>query len=113
MKRKLTIALTLSSKSGIVFLDEPTSSIDPIARAQIWDMITKYYNETKTTFVVCTHTPKEADAIGQYFIVMNQGKIISSGLRSGIMKSLSLKQKVILFLKKSNPFENLILTYLY
>ncbi|MEN2496469.1 MAG: hypothetical protein MHMPM18_005227 [Marteilia pararefringens] len=98
MRRKLTMALTFSTDSLAVFLDEPTSSIDPIARAEIWKIIDSLNSQGNHSILICTHTPKEADILGQYYIVMDQGTIKKCGFREEVFRSENLYQKIMIFL---------------
>ncbi|MES1904547.1 MAG: hypothetical protein MHPSP_000557 [Paramarteilia canceri] len=96
MKRKITLSLAFLGNPSIIFLDEPTSSIDPVARQQIWNMINSLQN-SESSIIICTHTPKEADILGSYFLIMNDGKISDSGTRDEILNKCNLSEKLQLF----------------
>lgn len=73
MKRKLSVALALCGESKVVFLDEPTSGMDPSARRALWDLL---MNEKKgRTIVLTTHFMDEADVLGDHVAIMADGKL--------------------------------------
>lgn len=59
-KRKLSLAMALIGQSKIVFLDEPSSGMDPVSRRYIWDILEKIKNE-KRTIILTTHHLEEAE----------------------------------------------------
>ena len=62
MQRRLSVALAFIGNSKVIFVDEPTSSIDPHGRRVIWDVILKY--RAGRTILLCTHHLHEADTLG-------------------------------------------------
>lgn len=101
MKRKLTIAIAFSQESNLIFLDEPTSSIDPVARHEIWQVINQTHAESHKPIVICTHTPKEADILGQHYIIMNEGKILITGSREELIKKAEIKPTLMALFNSS------------
>jgi len=71
--RKLAVLLSLLNKSNIVLLDEPTSSLDPIARHRVHDIINSF--KGKKTFMLCTHLLDEAESLCDIISIMFHGCI--------------------------------------
>jgi len=77
-KRKLGIALSLVNSPELLFLDEPTTGLDPRARRDLWKLI----QETKkkgTTVVLTTHYLDEAEKLAEEVAIMHKGKMIARG----------------------------------
>ncbi len=77
IKQRLALGTAVIHKPPIVFLDEPTSGVDPIARRQFWELINQLAQEN-TTVIVTTHYLEEAEYCN-HLILMDSGKIIASG----------------------------------
>lgn len=75
-KQRFSIATTLIHKPSIIFLDEPTTGLDPQARRNLWDLIRKVRDEG-TTVVITTHYMDEAEQLCDRVAIMDSGKIIS------------------------------------
>ncbi|XP_053206851.1 phospholipid-transporting ATPase ABCA1-like [Panonychus citri] len=77
MRRRLQLALALSTASEILILDEPTSGLDPESRRQLWDLLLELRKDL--TILLTTHFMEEADALGDRIIIMGSGKVKCSG----------------------------------
>ena len=77
IKQRLALGTAVIHKPGIVFLDEPTSGVDPISRRAFWDLINSL-SEQGTTVFVTTHYLEEAEYCGN-IILINAGKLIAEG----------------------------------
>jgi ABC-2 type transport system ATP-binding protein len=77
-KRRLGIALALVGKPDIVFLDEPTTGLDPGARRDLWGLIRGLKGAGKTV-VLTTHYLEEAEQLADHVAIMNKGKIVARG----------------------------------
>jgi len=75
-KQRFSIATTLINKPKIVFLDEPTTGLDPQARRNLWDLI-KEIRSKGTTVVITTHYMDEAEILCDRVAIIEKGKIIS------------------------------------
>ena len=84
MKRRLSIAISLLGNPQIVYLDEPTTGMDPVTRRDVWDMIIRA--KQGRVIVLTTHSMEEADVLGDRVAIMSHGKIQALGT------SLSLKK---------------------
>ena len=78
MKRRLTLARALVNDPQIVFMDEPTTGLDPQARHLIWERMRRLTHEGKT-LVLTTHFMEEAERLCQRLAIMDHGRIIAQG----------------------------------
>jgi ABC-2 type transport system ATP-binding protein len=79
MKRRLEIAKGLLHHPKILFLDEPTQGLDPQTRNHIWEYIKKMNQEERMTVFFTTHYIEEAEKIADRVVIIDNGKIITSG----------------------------------
>lgn len=77
-KQKMGLALSLVNSPQLVFLDEPTTGLDPQARRAVWDVIRNLKSEG-ISVLLTTHYLDEAEALADTVAIMNKGKIITSG----------------------------------
>ena len=87
MKRKLEIVRGLIHKPRILFLDEPTTGLDPIARQNLWQYLKEVRKKDKITLFLTTHYLEEAEDSDR-ICVINQGKIVALGTPNEIKKNL-------------------------
>jgi lipooligosaccharide transport system ATP-binding protein len=78
MKRRLSLARALINDPDMLFLDEPTTGLDPQARHMIWDRLKQLVNQGKT-ILLTTHFMDEAERLCHQLSIMDHGRIISSG----------------------------------
>ena len=78
MRRRLDLAATLVGRPRVLFLDEPSTGLDPRSRAQLWDMVRELRAEG-TTILLTTQYLKEADQLAHLIAVIDQGKIVAEG----------------------------------
>ena len=74
-KQRFSIATTLINNPKIIFLDEPTTGLDPQARRNLWDLI-REIRDSGTTVIITTHYMDEAEQLCDRIAIMDQGKII-------------------------------------
>jgi ABC-2 type transport system ATP-binding protein len=79
MIRRLEIAQTLLHRPRVLFLDEPTVGLDPVARRAVWGHLDALRAEYGTTLFLTTHYMEEADALADRVAIMNRGKIVALG----------------------------------
>ena len=84
MKRRLSIAIALLGDPKIVYLDEPTTGMDPVTRRDVWDMIIRA--KKGRVIVLTTHSMEEADVLGDRVAIMSHGKIQALGTALGLKK---------------------------
>ena len=78
MKRRLTLARALVNEPQVVFMDEPTTGLDPQARHLIWERLRRLTQEGKT-LVLTTHFMEEAERLCRRLAIMDRGRIIAEG----------------------------------
>jgi len=91
IKQRLALGTAVIHQPEIVFLDEPTSGVDPISRRNFWDLI-NYLSEQGVTVLVTTHYLEEAEFCNN-IIMIDQGKIVAEG-NSKELKSDHIKNKI-------------------
>ena len=77
-KRRLDIAMGLIHDPTLVFLDEPTTGLDPQARANLWEHIARLRTERGATVFLTTHYLDEADALSDRIVIIDRGRIVAS-----------------------------------
>ncbi|MFX3674872.1 MAG: ABC transporter ATP-binding protein [Paenisporosarcina sp.] len=92
-KQRLAIALALVHDPWIIFLDEPTTGLDPQARRTLWDIVLKLKEKGKTT-VLTTHYMDEAHVLCDRIAIMDQGKLIALDTPTNLVKSLQSESAV-------------------
>ncbi|WP_426506853.1 ATP-binding cassette domain-containing protein [Dactylosporangium sp. McL0621] len=78
MRRRLDLAASLVGRPAIVYLDEPTTGLDPAKREDVWNMVRAQVREG-TTVLLTTQYLEEADALADEISVINYGKVIAHG----------------------------------
>ena len=77
-KQKLGMALSLVNDPEVVFLDEPTTGLDPQARRAVWEVVRKLKKEGRTVMLT-THYLEEAEELADRVAIMNHGKLVAMG----------------------------------
>src|SRR5690606_1951920 len=78
MRRRLDIAMSLIARPAVLFLDEPTTGLDPRSRLAMWDLIEELENEGTTTLLT-TQYLEEADRLADSIMVIDHGRVIAQG----------------------------------
>lgn len=110
LKQRVGVAISLVNNPDIVFLDEPTTGLDPKARRDVWHAIEGLKKQGKTVFLT-THYMEEAEYLADHIAIIHRGKIVAEGGLDELIKKygersiLSIKgcrtEEVIKSLKKS------------
>ncbi len=79
MQRRLDVALGLLHHPQVLFLDEPTTGLDPEARAQMWEEIARLAREERMTILLTTHYLEEADRLASQLAIVDRGRIVARG----------------------------------
>jgi len=79
MKRRLDIAIGLVHKPKVLFLDEPTTGLDPEARAAMWVEVERLAEQENLTILLTTHYLEEADRLAERVAIVSRGKIVVEG----------------------------------
>jgi ABC-2 type transport system ATP-binding protein len=88
MQRKLDIALGLMHRPDVLFLDEPTTGLDPEARAEMWEEIARLTDEEGVTVLLTTHYLEEADRLASQLAIVDRGRIVASGSPDELKREL-------------------------
>jgi ABC-2 type transport system ATP-binding protein len=88
-KQRLAIACALVGDPEILFLDEPTTGLDPQSRRSLWDLITRF-RESGRTIVLTTHYMDEAEKLCDRIAIVDHGKVIAEGTVNGLIDSVDL-----------------------
>ena len=88
-RRRFDVALGLMHDPQIVFLDEPTTGLDPQSRANLWDHIRSLRADLGVTVVITTHYLDEADALADRLLVMDHGVIVANDTSEALKAQLS------------------------
>ena len=78
LKQRVGVAISLVNDPEVVFLDEPTTGLDPKARREVWDVISGLKKRGKTVFLT-THYMEEAEHLADHIAIIHKGKIIAEG----------------------------------
>lgn len=79
MVRKMEVGQAMLHRPKVLFLDEPTTGLDPIARQSVWEELSKLRNNLGTTIFFSTHYMEEADGVSDQVAIINRGKIAAIG----------------------------------
>jgi ABC-2 type transport system ATP-binding protein len=79
MRRRLDVATALVHRPAVLFLDEPTTGLDPEGRAELWEVLTGLAAGAGTTILVTTHYLEEADQFAAKIAIVDQGRIVAEG----------------------------------
>lgn len=88
-RRRMDVALGLMHSPGLLFLDEPSTGMDPQNRANLWEHIMRMREEHGTTIVLTTHYMDEADSMSERVIVIDHGTIIADDTASRLKANLA------------------------
>ena len=111
-KQKLGMALSLVNDPEVVFLDEPTTGLDPQARRAVWEVVRKLKSEGRTVMLT-THYLEEAEELADRVAIMNHGKIVAMGTTedieskygSGQRMTVKAKDDLLRYLKENTRLQ--------
>ncbi|MCT2592434.1 ATP-binding cassette domain-containing protein [Streptomyces sp. N2-109] len=78
-RRRLDIAMGLAHRPEILFLDEPTTGLDPGSRADLWELVRRLRSERGMTVFLTTHYLDEAEALADRLVIVDKGRIVAQG----------------------------------
>jgi ABC-type multidrug transport system ATPase subunit len=103
MRQRLGLAQALLGSPELVFLDEPTSNLDPLNRAKILELITILNRERGTSFFISFHILPELERVCNNFILINKGRLLRQGTIGKMFDKISTK-----FIVKVRPVESVV-----
>ena len=106
-KRRVDVARALLNRPKVLFLDEPTTGLDPQTRLQVWKIIHKLRKETGLTVFLTTHYMEET-ADCDRVVILDKGKILANDVPNNL-KKLYANNRLVWYTEKSAETENLIL----
>ncbi len=92
-QQRLALAMALVNDPELVFLDEPTTGLDPQARRGLWDVVRRMKGEGRTV-VLTTHYMDEAEALCDRLAIMDHGKVIATGTPASLIADLAIPSVV-------------------
>ncbi|HNQ69745.1 MAG TPA: ABC transporter ATP-binding protein [Mesotoga prima] len=100
--QRLAVAVALVNDPRVVFLDEPTTGLDPQARRMLWETISALKNGGKT-IILTTHYMEEAERLADRIMIMDQGKIIARGTLLELIDSIDVENIVTFSVQGDTP----------
>ena len=91
MKRRLDLASALVHRPDVLFLDEPTTGLDPASRLTVWDEVRRI-NRLGTTVFLTTQYLEEADQLCDRLAIIDQGRIVREGTPASLKDELSARR---------------------
>ena len=88
MQRRLDVALGLVHRPAVLFLDEPTTGLDPEARAALWQEIARLAGSEGMTVLLTTHYLEEADRLASQLAIVDRGRVVATGTPDGLKGQL-------------------------
>jgi ABC-2 type transport system ATP-binding protein len=88
MRRRLDIALGLVHRPRVLFLDEPTTGLDPEARVAMWSEVSRLAEAESLTILLTTHYLEEADQLADRLAIVSQGKVVVEGTPTALKHGL-------------------------
>ncbi len=97
MRRRLDLALALVHKPEILFLDEPTTGLDPASRRDVWEEVRKLNRELGMTIFLTTQYLEEADTLADRIAIIDQGKIVAEGTPTSLKAGMGTESINVTF----------------
>ncbi|MFG1923602.1 ATP-binding cassette domain-containing protein [Cryptosporangium sp. NPDC048952] len=88
MQRKLDVAMGLVHEPSVLYLDEPTTGLDPEARTQLWGTVLGLVRSSGLTVVLTTHYLEEADQMADQLVIVDRGRVVVSGSPASLKAEL-------------------------
>lgn len=93
-RRRLDVAIGLVGRPELVFLDEPTAGLDPVARRDFHELIEGLVDEGGTTVLLTTHDLAEAEKLADRIMVLDRGRIVADGTAAELAKKIAGEDEV-------------------
>ncbi len=90
MKRKIFVSMALASNADVIFLDEPTTGLDPLSRFEVWSAL----RELDGDVILTTHYMEEAQELSKRVILFEQGRVLEDGTVRSLLEKFSGKVRV-------------------
>ncbi|MEA2597578.1 MAG: type transport system ATP-binding protein [Thermomicrobiales bacterium] len=96
MKRRIDLAAALIHNPEVLFLDEPTTGLDPVSRAKVWEEVRRLNNDLGMTIFLTTQYLEEADALADRVGIIDHGRIVAEGTPADLKRSIGSDLVVVL-----------------
>ncbi|MFK4762177.1 ABC transporter ATP-binding protein [Microbacterium sp. ZW T5_45] len=107
MRRRLDIAMSLVGNPEVIYLDEPTTGLDPEARIEVWDVV-RGLAENGTTVLLTTQYLDEAEHLADRIAILHEGRIIANGTLAELKRLLPAAK--VEYVEKQPTLEEIFLT---
>jgi ABC-2 type transport system ATP-binding protein len=107
MRRRLDIAMSLVGKPPVIFLDEPTTGLDPQARVEVWNSVKELAGQG-TTVLLTTQYLDEAEQLADRIAILHEGRIIANGTLAELKQLLP--PATVEYVEKQPSLEDIFLT---
>ena len=107
MRRRLDIAMSLIGSPPVIFLDEPTTGLDPQSRAEVWDTVKDLAGQG-TTVLLTTQYLDEAEQLADRIAILHEGRIIANGTLAELKRLLPPAK--VEYVEKQPTLEDVFLT---
>ncbi|MHB8361030.1 MAG: ATP-binding cassette domain-containing protein [Thermoplasmataceae archaeon] len=109
MKRKCFVAMALAANADVVFLDEPTTGLDPISRLEVWSAI----KQLTGNIILTTHYMEEAETLSEEVFLVESGEIIDRGTVKSLLQRFGNQVRIESYRKIDNAFKvgSIYITY--
>jgi ABC-2 type transport system ATP-binding protein len=104
-KRRAIVAAAMASQAEVLFLDEPTTGLDPVIRRQIWGLF-RTMVERGQTIILTTHLMEEAEFVSDKLSIISQGSIVATGTPTEIRSMLKAKARIVIGGNHSSDFSS-------
>jgi ABC-2 type transport system ATP-binding protein len=105
MRRRLDLAMALIHEPEVLFLDEPTTGLDPVSRIMLWDEVRRLKNEGTTVFLT-TQYLEEADQLADRVGIISSGRIVAEGTPSQLKSEVGIPHLDITFADEDHDIEH-------
>jgi ABC-2 type transport system ATP-binding protein len=102
-RQRLAIGLAIINDPLLLFLDEPTTGLDPQARRSVWDLLLKLKAQGKT-IVLTTHYMEEAEFLADWVCIMDHGRVIAEGTPEDLIRSIGGESIIEVDLEEDHEF---------
>jgi ABC-2 type transport system ATP-binding protein len=103
-KQRLALACALVGEPDLLFLDEPTTGLDPQARRQLWELI-EDFKRAGRTIVLTTHYMEEAERLSDRIAIMDKGKVIARGTPAELISSIGADHLIEFSVDDGEPLD--------
>ncbi|NBJ69948.1 MULTISPECIES: ABC transporter ATP-binding protein [Clostridia] len=111
MRRKLDLAMGIIHRPKLLFLDEPTTGLDPEARKELWNTIKRLQHTDGMTVILTTHYMEEADELSDWIAFINDGTIVAEGTAEELKSKVGKDTVTIMCNKQAQAYSILQASY--